>query len=43
MCRQTLEPAKFIIKLRAGRWIAIGKIKAAHQQAIDQSLDVAAM
>ena len=43
MCRQTLEPAKFIIKFRAGRWIAIGKIKAAHQHALDQRLDVAAL
>ncbi len=41
MFGQAREPAEFVIELRAGRWIAVGKVKAANQHAIDGRLEVA--
>src|SRR5712691_550862 len=43
MLGQAREPTKFVIELRAGRWIAVRKVEAADQHAIDRRLDVTAM
>src|SRR5579872_1598647 len=41
--RQTLEPAELVIELRTGCRIAVGKIKAANQNAAYPRLNIAAV
>src|SRR5271163_5046877 len=43
MFRQALNPSEFVIELGAGRRIAVGKIEAADEDAVDLGLEVAAL
>lgn len=40
---QAFEPTDLVVELRAGRWISVGKIKTAHNDAVDRSLNIAAV